>query len=58
MDNETLAYGGYLISGEDFAPGFFTVKASGGGPEPLPAPGCYGPGQCPPATPPTAIPGS
>ena len=47
MDNETLAYGGYLISGEDFAPGFFTVKASGGGPEPLPAPGCYGPGAMP-----------
>ena len=28
-------------------PAFFTVKASGGGPEPLPAPGCYGPGAMP-----------
>ena len=44
MDRETLVYGGYDLSGEEFSPAFFRVKP-GAGPEPLPADGdFYGPG--------------
>ena len=58
MDDETLVYGAYQISGEEFAPSFFTVKTSGGNPEPLPAPAVTAPAPSAPATPPTATPGS